>query len=450
MTVSISNAQGYVLAKEPQMASIAEVHGYVLAKAPSPIAVRQLVGYSAVTLPSPILARQIAGYALINDGNPIVGKNGRDAIFDAIMVQSKTVRPKTHFTLGQPEAFSYNGPALSYNARIKLTANLAAKLKGEMWFHYNRTSIAHMLRDPTVVRVIGVANTHALIPLINAATGYVITTDDIVDEPIPAGSDWFEVTAAATSHMFVPGSKGVVGQKPLNIDPWLLYDAATMTELKGRNVTPVITGAVTIDSSYLIDGEPTVNIPTGGLIELNLANDIFDSGIAEWTLEWSSRLNASTTGYANLMYLATQTQTGFVQRTSDSGFGLRIQQGANALTAGAVNNFPFGSAQKNGVLTRYAAVKKDGVIRMFVDGKPTLMANGTGFTYSVASFVAGTGLPITRLGFGTLAQNMGAVRLTKKALYQAEYTPVPLKPPSLPTLGSLIPVGELDGFQPQE
>lgn len=450
MTVSISNAQGYVLSAEPKKASVAEIHGYVLHTPPAPAAFRQIAGYAIATLPSPLLTRQIAGYALINDGNPIVGKNGRDAIFDAILAQSKTVRPKTHFTLGQPEAFDYVGPASSYNARIKLTANVVAKLRGEMWFYYNRTSIAHIVRDPNAIRVIGVATTHDLIPVINAATGYVITTDDIVNEPIPADSDWFEITAAATSHMFLPGSKGIVGQKPIVADPFLLFDTVTMTDLTGRNPTLALTNA-TVDNTYLIDGEPTVKILNGGTLALTL-NEAFDSSIPEWTLEWSSRLNAASAAYNNLVLVSNASLSMFVQRQADSGYGTRIQQGYRTTSAGDVNNFPFGSAAKNGVLTRYAAVKnKDGTITMYVDGKPTNMANGTGTTYNVKSFYAGVNLGMmTRIALGVLAQNIGSFRLTKKALYQAEYIPRPLKPVVVvPTFDSIVPVGKLDGFQPQ-
>jgi hypothetical protein len=306
-----------------------------------------------------------------------------------------------------------------------------------------------MVKVPASVRVIGVATTHDLIPAINTATGSIITTDDIVNEPIPADTDWCEVTAAATSHMFLAGTKAVVGQKPLVADPWLLFDTGTMTDLAGRNPTLTLTNAA-VDNTYLIDGEPTVKINQGGTLALAF-NELFDSTVLEWTLEWSSRLNAASTAYNNLVVMQDAVNTVFIQRQADSGYGTRIQQGYRTTSAGDVNNFPFGSAAKNGVLTRYAAVKKNGVITMYVDGVPTNMANGTGTNYNVKAFNAGAGsTTVNRLTLGILAQNIGSIRLTKKALYEAEYIPRPLKPVVTdPTFDSIIPVGKLDGFQPQ-
>lgn len=451
MTVSIAGAQGYVLYQEPKQAAVAEVHGYTLSKAPLNVAVRQIAGYAVVALPSPIQTRQIAGYAIVSDGGPITGKTGRDAIFDAIIFQSKITRPKSHFILGQPEAAELTVEGLTYNTRIKLAATLASKLRGEMYFYYNRSHIRSMVKVPANVRVIGATTTHDLIASINTATGSIITTDDIVNEPIPADTDWCEVTAAATSHMFVAGTKSIVGQKPVVTDPFLLFDTVSMTDLTGRNPTLTLTNAA-VDNTYLIDGEPTVKIENGGALALTL-NEAFDTSVPEWTLEWSSRLNASSVAYNNLMVMSAGSVTAFVQRQADSGFGGRIQQGYTTANAGSVNNFPFGSAAKNGVLTRYAAVKNiDGTITMFVDGKPTMLANGTGTTYSVKSFYAGANLGLmTRIALGALAQNIGSFRLTKKALYKAEYIPRPLKQVAVdPTFDSFIPVGKLDGFQPQE
>jgi hypothetical protein len=166
-------------------------------------------------------------------------------------------------------------------------------------------------------------------------------------------------------------------------------------------------------------------------------------------MEWSSRFNASTTGYANLFYMHVGALNAFVQRTGDSGFGFRIQHGIQMATAPEAWSIPFTSATKNGILTRYAAVKKNGVISLFVDGKLTNMASGTGAVYNVKGFPAGAGVSNNNeIVIGTLAQNISHVRISKFARYSIDYTPKPLKPK--PSFADIAPITDALGFDPEE
>jgi len=336
-----------------------------------------------------------------------------------------------------------------FNTSVTLDSVVGQGYKGPMTVRYNRADAALSSTLANLVlpgdQTFAAANVHALIPLINSTTGLSFVTDDFVNDVIPAGSKSFTLKAASTSYFFLPGSTFKVFAGAVTGDPWMLFDVNTLTDRMGTGATGVLTSAAA-DPTYLIDGEPSLKITGAGTLKINLAT-LFDSTIPEWTMEWSSRLNASTTGYANLFYMHVGATNTFIQRTGDAGFGLRIQQGIQMASADQAWNLPFGSAAKNGVLTRYAAVKKNGIISMFVDGKLTNMAVGTGNAYTVKGFPAGAGVANNNeIVIGTLAQNIGHIRISKFARYSIDYTPAPFKQPSF---AFVAPVTDALGFDPE-
>jgi len=378
---------------------------------------------------------------------PPFGSPGPAAILAAINKEQGIALESRQVAIGTPSATSGD---MLFNTNLLLTAVSGQGLKGTYTVRYNRADAA--LASALNNRVLpgnssfNAATTHELIPLLNSASGLTLVAADIVNEPIAPGTNSFNVKAAATSFFFLPGTTFKVYAGEIVQPPWMLFDINQLADLAGSGATAIPTNTAK-DETYLIDGEPSLRINAGGGLRI-VFGSVFDSSIPEWTLEWSSRLNATSTTYSNLLYVSNATTVAFINRTSDQGYGYRIQNAPNSgVVQGDVWNFPFGSAAKLGVLTRYAAVKKNGVITMYVDGVATLMANGTTNVYTSASLPAGAGVTnCDRIEIGGLAQNISHVRLSKYARYSANYTPKPFKSPSFATVA---PVTNALGFDPE-
>jgi hypothetical protein len=209
MPVNIANIQGYALTRLASPVNIANIQGYVLANPPAPVQLRDIRGYVMVTAPAPVQLRTINGYAMVPFQDLPKGKTAAVALMDMILVRLKSARPASHFNLGAVEL----GTETDYNAKVKLTPNAVALLSGEMYFHYNRIYLSRMPSLSSIV-IGSAANTHALIPAINTLTGMQLTTNDIVNEDIPAGYVEVTLTAAATSYLFIPGTQCQVGNTP--------------------------------------------------------------------------------------------------------------------------------------------------------------------------------------------------------------------------------------------
>lgn len=378
---------------------------------------------------------------------PPFGSPGQAAILAAINKEQGSSILARQVTIGGPVAAAA-GDTL-FNTSVLLTSVANQGFSGNFTFRYNRAdaSAAGALNNLVVpgTAFFAVTDTHALIPLINTATGLTLVTADIVKEDIPAGTNSFNVKAASTSYFFLPGSTFKVYSGEVAGDPWMLFDVNTLTDRMGTGATGVLTSAAA-DPTYLIDGEPSLKITGTGNLTINLSQ-LFDSTIPEWTLEWSSRLNVATTGYALLMRLMNASTYTFAQRTSDAGFGSRIQQGTTFAATADAWNLPLSNASRNGVLTRYAAQKRNGRITMYVDGVATKLANGTTSSYTADNFPAGAGIVNNdRLIIGLLAQNISHIRLSKFARYPMNYTPRPFKAPSF---AFVAPITDAAGFDPE-
>lgn len=393
--------------------------------------------------------RSLDVYAMYGLNNlPPFGSPGQAAILTAINKEQGSTILARQVTFG-PVTPTDVGDTL-YNTSITLTSVANQGYSGSFTFRYNRAdaSAAGALNNLVVPgsATFSVTDTHSLIPLINAATGLSLVAGDIVNEPIQGGTNSVNLKSASTSYFFLPGSTFKVYAGEVAGDPWMLFDVNSMTDLMGTGATGVRTSATT-DETYLIDGEPTLKITGTGNLTISLAQ-LFDSTIPEWTLEWSSRLNVTTGTYANLMRLQSATVLTFAQRTSDAGFGARIQQGTVFSAATDCWNLPLTNASRNGVLTRYAAQKRNGRITMYVDGVATKLANGTGSSYTANDFPAGAGVVNNdRLIIGLLAQNISHIRLSKFARYSSTYTPKPFKQ-LVPSFADIAPVTDALGFDP--
>lgn len=175
--------------------------------------IAHIQAYALYPEPNQLSLRNVQGYALVFDVALPKGVNGPTALTNLILAQSITARPASHFNIGVPEA--YSGDQTPYhNSRVQVTAAAASLLQGSMYFYYTRVGLAKIPTDLTAISPASAATTQALIPAINTASGMTLTTQDIVDEPIPAGAVEVTITAAATSRFFIPGDKTQVGFTP--------------------------------------------------------------------------------------------------------------------------------------------------------------------------------------------------------------------------------------------
>lgn len=213
MPANISNVQGYALTRPTAPVNLASVQGYALANPPAPVQLRDIRGYAMVTLPAQIQLRSISGYAMVPFGYLPKGQTPAQALMAMILLQSRTSRPATHFSLDPVEV----GTETGYDSKVKVTPTAAALLSGEMYFHYNRVPMNRMASLSTIV-IGSAANVHALIPQINTLTGMQLTTGDLVNDNIPAGSPEITITAAATSYLFTPGTQIQLGNTPILSD----------------------------------------------------------------------------------------------------------------------------------------------------------------------------------------------------------------------------------------
>lgn len=209
MTVKIANVQGYALTHANVAAKVSNVQGYALATPPAPLQLRDVRGYAMGVLPLSIGLRSLNGYAMVPFADLPKGTNGQTSLMNLILQKSKSVRPASQFSLGAPEVSTEPG----YDSKALLTALPAAQLSGSMYWYYNRVRMSRLTNLSGIV-IGAAANTHALISAINTATGMVLTTADIVNDTIPAGSVEVTLTAATTSYFFVPGSTVQLGNTP--------------------------------------------------------------------------------------------------------------------------------------------------------------------------------------------------------------------------------------------
>lgn len=196
MPTNISNVQAYALSKEPAPVSLSNVQVYALSPEPAPLGLRA-----------------VHGYVLVADTLFPKGVTGIVALTNMVLRQSKINRAASQFTVGAPEAYSGPETAL-HNSRVLVTAEASSLLRGSMYFYYTRVPLVRIPIDLASIVIGSATSTHGLISAINTASGMVLTTDDIVNTPITAGSVEVTITVAATSRFFLPGDTAQVGFTP--------------------------------------------------------------------------------------------------------------------------------------------------------------------------------------------------------------------------------------------
>jgi hypothetical protein len=194
-------------------ASISGITTYGLYKEPNLAAVSGVTAYATYPEPNILTLRNVQGYALVSDIALPKGVNGITALANLVLAQSKSIRPASQFTFGAPESYA-GSETILHNSRVNVTAGATSALSGSMYFYYSRVSLARIPANLTAIVIGSATSTQGLIAAINTASGMVLTTDDIVDVPIAAGSVEVTITAASTSRFFIPGDTTQVGFTP--------------------------------------------------------------------------------------------------------------------------------------------------------------------------------------------------------------------------------------------
>lgn len=229
------------------------------------------------------------------------------------------------------------------------------------------------------------------------------------------------------------GGKPKAAQPPYQ-DPAFLYDPETNSDLLGSKPTILRRANTTVDTNYLIDDHPTVRLGTANAgIQVTFQTP-FNFNIPEWTIEWSSRIEAIGTYYfTELLFIASNGD--FLGcRWTDGGYNSMLQMSVGSWANNNTNWRALTKTAVLGVLKRYALIYKDGVIRFYVDGVMQELMNGTAGTGAKQMFfvppvnlVAYANMYIGYQGSvnGSYTGNVGRVRLSNYARYTGNYTPEP-------------------------
>lgn len=228
------------------------------------------------------------------------------------------------------------------------------------------------------------------------------------------------------------------GGRP-RVDAVILYiDMATLTEtIEGRPV--VVTNGAAIDNAFLIDGKPTLRMPTGGAtgprLRINFA-PAFNLSTTNWTIEWSVHYVVAPGVWTNELFFTEPTYyRGFQLRFADSGWDGMLMFADNALGNNSSARVDLRPAGLAGKLNRYAVTNKGGKIRFFINGQPTDVSPGLAVNglpprseFEVQSLSNFAGLTELNMGgFSDYAVNssryLGNVRISNYVRYNTNYIP---------------------------
>lgn len=227
--------------------------------------------------------------------------------------------------------------------------------------------------------------------------------------------------------MNIGGSKQ--GTPPVTVENFFFFEG---------NTQPVIGialgGAAAFETTPSIDGKSAIftTDPDRITITFDTPVNLRDS---DWTLEWSINNTAvPVADYAGeLLFTPSNGATGLQARYGSPGFGNRLQFGGTMATLETCYSSLYTKGGLVGVLTRLALVQSNKNIFLFVNGVRQNFAVGTSNVYNVPYFQTGTDISAitkfmfgnTPVGGGAVRSKHGPIRLSMRARYTADYTPVP-------------------------
>lgn len=211
MAINIRDISVYALRKPPVSTAYRDVSAYALIKEqPVPVASRLEV-FALSSTPPEILATRVAAWALIPDVKAaqfdVAGiVHMRDVILRELAVDVDGVK----IAFVKAEALTGD---LVYNAKVTVKALPGSRLIGSYSIRYNRYDLSAALTGKGLENLsMGSATSaHQLISAINDAANITLSTIDVEDTPIQAGSSSVELVAAANSYYFKTGTKFRVG-----------------------------------------------------------------------------------------------------------------------------------------------------------------------------------------------------------------------------------------------
>lgn len=212
----VTNIQGYAVLKTVNQAELTNIQGYALTKPGSPVSLRDVRGYAMVQAPAQVSLRSVGGYVLTTPAAPLpLGVTGKQAVLNMIVARSKITRPTSDFTIDPAAVLTGDE---SFNATVKAYAAAASGLLGNTTFRYNRVKLSRINVVSGSFELGTAATIYDLIPALNAASGLVLTTDDIEDGPIASTDTSVTLKAKASSYWFIPGDTLVIGKNLTSIN----------------------------------------------------------------------------------------------------------------------------------------------------------------------------------------------------------------------------------------
>lgn len=234
-------------------------------------------------------------------------------------------------------------------------------------------------------------------------------------------------------------STAQVVEQPPDLPGVFLFDHETRTDLVSNNASVTFAGA-TVDTSYLIDGHPTTNLPSTASYLLITLPTPLELDASDWTLEWSRMATAfQATRYDGEIRCGTTASKWIISRWTDAGYGTQLQTLVGAGSSEAdLWRIPGAKQTVVNVLQRMALVCRQGVVTVFKDGVPQKITNW--------NIVGGSANQVTRSNFNkdpvvgkmnsirlgwvsttlpAAISNIGRIRFSDYARYIHPYTPIP-------------------------
>lgn len=225
---------------------------------------------------------------------------------------------------------------------------------------------------------------------------------------------------------------------PQTGDVLFLYDPATNKDLISNTTVGVLKAATAVDNTVLIDGQPTVKFTgTGAGVQINLPTALNLEALTNWTLEWSSIMNAYQGGYATEIFMDLTNSAGYPVgcRWTDGGYQERNQFNAGDWANARIWRPDITKTQAIGKLNKWALVRNGNEFYVMLNGVRQLLENGTSSGGSKQSYFSKTQAllnAVTRFYIGyyngtNLAYpgNFGRIRFSNFARYINNYTPQP-------------------------
>lgn len=222
---------------------------------------------------------------------------------------------------------------------------------------------------------------------------------------------------------------GKQGTSPITVDGFFFFEGSTQPV-----ISIAMAGAAAFEPTPTIDGKSAIftTDPDKITISFDTPLNLRDS---DWTLEWSIINQAvPATDYAGEILLTPNNgATGLQARYGSPGFGNRLQFGGVMATLETCYSSIHTKQSLVSVLARLALVQSNKSIFLYYNGVRQNFAVGTGHVYNLTNFQTGTDLSaITKFIFGANAvggaavrSKHGPIRLSMRARYTADYTPVP-------------------------